>query len=65
MKTILIILLLFCVQVPEKLDSTKVQTPVKMFFEQRDTQQITKDINYKLDLLLVKLEAMNDSTKIK
>ena len=65
MKTILIILLLFCVQVPEKADSTKVQKPVKMFFEQRDTQQITKDINYKLDLLLVKLEAMNDSTKIK
>jgi len=63
MKALLIsIPLLFCVP-----DSTKVDTlkPVKLFFEQRSPEQITKDINLKLNLLLVKLQEKKDSTNFK
>ena len=62
MKALLLsIPLLFCVP-----DSTKVDTlkPVKLFFEQRSPEQITKDINIKLDLLLVKLQEKKDSTNL-
>ena len=56
--------LLFCVQDSVRVDTIKF-TETKMFFEQRDTKQNAKDINIKLDSLLLKLEARNDSTKNK
>lgn len=67
MKTLLILipLLLCCIQDTVKTDSTQVQKPVKLFFEQRTTEQITEDINLKLDLLLAKLQEKKDSTNLK
>ena len=52
--------ILFCLQ-----DTTKVQKPMRLFFNQKTIEQRAEDINCKLDSLLLKLEAMNDSTKIK
>jgi len=59
-KLLLTIPILFCLQ-----DTTKVQKPMKLFFEQKTIEQRAEDINCKLDSLLLKLEAINDSTKIK
>ena len=55
--------LLFCVPDSTKVDT--IQKPIKMFFKQRSTEQITKDINFKLDLLLAKLQAKNDTINLK
>ncbi len=63
MKILIIIPLLFCLQ-----DTTRVDTlkPVKLFFEQKTCEQRAEDINFKLDLLLVKLqEAKNDTINLK
>lgn len=57
---LLTIPIFFCLQ-----DTTKVQKPVKLFFEQKTIEQRAEDINCKLDSLLLKLETMNDSIKIK
>lgn len=67
MKTLLlsIPLLFCCIQDTVKTDSTEIQKPVKLFFEERTTEQITKDINFKLDLLLAKLQEKKDSTNLK
>ena len=49
-------------------DSTKVQKPMKLFFAQRTNEQRITDINFKLDLLIWKLQndtIKNDSIKIK
>lgn len=63
MKILLIIPILFCLQdIP---DSTKVQRPVKLFFEQKTNEQRMEDINIKLDSLIVRLQAKNDSVKLK
>lgn len=66
MNKLLIIPFLFILA--DQPDSTKVDTaqkPMKLFFEQRTNEQRAEDINIKLDSILVKLQAMNDSTKIK
>lgn len=60
MKWLLIIPLLFCMQ-----DSTRVQKPVKLFFDQQTVEQKAEDINLKLDLLLAKLQEKKDSTNLK
>ena len=67
MKLLLIIPFLFCMQ-----DSTKVDTikynEIKLFFAQRTNEQRITDINFKLDLLIWKLQndtIKNDSIKIK
>ncbi len=57
MKILIIISLLFCVP-----DSTKVQKPVKLFFEQKTCEQRAEDINVKLDLLLAKLKETKKDT---
>ena len=63
MKLLSIIPFLFCMQ-----DSTKVQKPMKLFFAQRTNEQRITDINFKLDLLIWKLQndtIKNDTIKIK
>lgn len=61
MKILLIIPILFCLQdIP---DSTKVQKPIKLFFEQKTVNQRAEDINIKLDSLLIKLQ--NDTLKLR
>ena len=59
MKTLIIILVLFCLQEP---DTTKVMKPVKLFFAQ-NIEQRAEDINIKLDSLLIRLETKNDTLK--
>lgn len=51
MKYLLIIPFLFCVQ-----DTVKVQKPIKMFFDNRSTEQMALDINTKLDSLILFLQ---------
>jgi len=65
MKLILIILVLFCLQEPP--DTVRVDTlkKQKLFFAQKTIEQRAEDINIKLDSLLLRLEAKNDTTKIK
>jgi len=67
MKVLLIILVLFCLQDLPKSDTTKVNSlkRQKLFFEQKTIEQRAEDINVKLDSLLLRLEARNDTTKIK
>ena len=63
MKALLIsIPLILCsIQDTTRVDTT--QKDVKLFFDQRSTEQVAKDINNKLDLLILKLEAKNDTIK--
>lgn len=69
MKILLIILpLLFCVPDTTKVDTVRIDTtqrPMRLFFQERSNEQVAYDINLKLDLLISRLELMNDSTKIK
>ena len=67
MKLLLIIPFLFCMQDTVKVDTIRY-TQMKMFFAQRTNEQRITDINFKLDLLIWKLQndtIKNDSIKIK
>ena len=67
MKLLLIIPFLFCMQDTVKVDTIRY-TQMKMFFAQRTNEQRITDINFKLDLLIKKLEndtIKNDTIKIK
>ena len=68
MKALLIIPILFCLQDTAKVDTVKVDTTqqeVKLFFEQKTVMQRAEDISIKLDLLIARLQAKNDSVKLK
>ena len=54
-------LILCSVQDTVKVDTAKFKQQ-KMFFEQRTTEQVAKDINLKLDALILKLEATKKDT---
>ncbi len=62
MKILIIIPLLFCLQ-----DTTRVDTlkPIRLFFEQKTCEQRAEDINFKLDLLIAKLQEKQDSINLK
>ena len=67
MKLLLIIPFLFCMQDTAKVDTIKY-SEIKLFFAQRTNEQRITDINFKLDLLIWKLQndtIKNDSIKIK
>ena len=64
MKIFLIIPILFCLQDSVKIDTVKVQKPMKMFFAQNTAVQKAEDINMKLDSLLIKLQERKDSTNL-
>ena len=62
MKLLLIIPFLFCMQDTVKVDTIKY-SEIKLFFAQRTNEQRITDINFKLDLLILRLQ--NDTIKIK
>ena len=67
MKLLLIIPFLFCMQDTAKVDTIKYNE-MKLFFAQRTNEQRITDINFKLDLLIWKLQndtIKNDSVKVK
>jgi len=59
MKTLFIIPLLFCLQDSVKVDTT--QKEMELFFQQKTNVQRAEDINVKLDELIKKLEAKQDT----
>jgi len=64
MKILFIISVLFCLQDSVKVDTTIVDSThkeIKLFFEQKTNMQMAVDINTKLDLLILKLEAKKDT----
>lgn len=52
-------LILCSIQDTTRVDTT--QKEVKLFFEKRTTEQVAKDINLKLDALILKLESKKDT----
>ena len=54
---------MFCLQDTTRVDTT--QQEVKLFFEQKTVMQRAEDISIKLDLLIARLQAKNDSVKLK
>ena len=67
MKLLLIIPFLFCMQDTVKVDTIRY-SEIKLFFAQRTNEQRITDINFKLDLLIWKLQndtIKNDSVKVK
>ena len=62
MKALLIAipLILCSVQDTTRVDTT--QKDIKLFFDQRTNEQVAKDINLKLDALILKLESVKKDT---
>ena len=60
MKYLILIPFFFVMQDTVRIDTLQ---PVKFFFDERTTEEVAKDIDLKLDLLLKKLEIKKDTIR--